>query len=476
VSPQGIISGHVSDMDGDPAPMVSVQLQRYTYVRGRRQLSTFAGVQANDQGDFRFPNLAPGHYYLYARDNRALTTSGSRASAQEINVLTYYPNALEPSSATPLDVVAGGETRGINIQLRKGRVFVIRGKLLDPSSGTSPGGIPVELGSKDSANGTSSLSRIGSRPDGGFEFRNLAAGSYVLRTVPGNTRGPDGQPVPSTYTGRMEVTVADAGLDGVVLALTGGFEIEGTVKLEDGDLKKLVTPPPAAPGVAGAAPLAVSVLSAAVATADGQVFVLNGGNSGRLGIQLSESYAGTMVGLPTQTVKEDGTFRFQGLGASTYLLNVAGLPDGTYLKSVKFGGQDVTRSPLEVSGGGTLAIVLSSKAGSVSGAVHNEKKEPMGGYLVSLWPKTPELGNATGGIKTATTDQNGAFKFPSLAPGDYFVAAWDDLDPGLAQSGEFLAHFNGDASAIRVEESGQVTVDAKVIARERIAAEIAKLP
>jgi hypothetical protein len=46
----------------------------------------------------------------------------------------------------------------------------------------------------------------------------------------------------------------------------------------------------------------------------------------------------------------------------------------------------------------------------------------------------------------------------------------------LAQFGEFLAYFNREASAIQVGESGQVSVDPKLIAHDRIAAEVAKLP
>ncbi len=283
--------------------------------------------------------------------------------------------------------------------------------------------------------------------------------------------------MPSTYTGRIEVTIANSSVEDAELPLSRGIEIDGTVKLEDGDLKKLVTPPSAAPRSALSEADAVAKMQIAVVLADGGLSILNnGGTTGRVIIQLSEAYAGSTVALPTQTVKEDGAFHFQGLGASAYLLGVAGLPDGTYVKSVKFGEQDVTRSALELSGGGSLTIMLSSKAGSVSGAVRNSKGEPLGGYLVSLWPKIPELISPTAGVKTATTDQNGAFTFPSLAPGDYFAAAWDDLDQGLAQFGDFLAHFNGDASAIKVEESGQVSVDPKLIGRDRIAAEIAKLP
>src|SRR6185369_12972311 len=108
----------------------------------------------------------------------------------------------------PLDVPAGGELRGINIQFRKGRVYAIRGKLLDPSTGAAPGGIPVDLTSQSTPN--SGASRVPSRPaDGGFEFRNLAAGTYVLRAMPGTIRTANGQTTASTFTGRTEVTIAD---------------------------------------------------------------------------------------------------------------------------------------------------------------------------------------------------------------------------------------------------------------------------
>ncbi len=314
MTPQGVISGRVSDADGDPSPNTLVQLQRYTYARGRRQLSSTTGSQTNDQGDFRIANLAPGRYYLYARDGRALSTSASRAAA-DVNVLTYYPSAVDPAGATPLDVTPGGELRGINIQLRKGRVYVVRGKVLDPSNGTSPGGISVELASKDTDNGTSIRSRASTRPDGGFEFRNLASGNYVLRAFPGSIRGADGQLVPSSYTGRIDLTISSSSVVEAVLPVSRGFDIEGTVKLEDGDLKTLVTPPPAAPGGASTVGpnLTLAVLESAVVLADGALVSLVTGTPGRVTIRLSEAYAGAMIGLLAPTCsRRMAHFRFPG--------------------------------------------------------------------------------------------------------------------------------------------------------------------
>ena len=193
---------------------------------------------------------------------------------------------------------------------------------------------------------------------------------------------------------------------------------------------------------------------------------------------LSEkSEPGAVLGGSTTQVKEDGAFRFNSVGTSTYLLNVLGLPQGTYLKSARFGGQDVLSVPIDTTSGtgGTLDLVLSSKAASVKGSVQNEKGESMIGVMVTLWPKTPDA-SPTGGARQAFTDQSGAFQFQSLAPNEYFVAAWEELEPGLAQSAEFLGHFTSDASSVKLAEGSQESRDLKPVPSEKIAIEIAKLP
>ena len=158
-------------------------------------------------------------------------------------------------------------------------------------------------------------------------------------------------------------------------------------------------------------------------------------------------------------------------------LNVISLPQGTYLKSARFGGQDVTNALIDTTSGtgGTLELVFSSKAATVTGSVQNEKGETPAGVMVTLWPKTPDA-SLTGGVHPAFTDQSGAFKFQGLAPGDYYVAAWEDLDSGLAQSADFLSHFTSDASAITLAEGGQESKDLKPVPADKVAVEIAKLP
>jgi hypothetical protein len=158
-------------------------------------------------------------------------------------------------------------------------------------------------------------------------------------------------------------------------------------------------------------------------------------------------------------------------------LNALGLPQGTYLKSARFGGQDVTHSPIDTTSGsgGTLDLVLSSKAADIAGSVQNEKGEALAGIMVTLWPKTPDA-SPTGGARQANTDQNGGFQFKGLAPGEYYVASWEELESGLAQSADFLSNFTSEASAINLAEGGHESRDLKPVSSDKVAVEIAKLP
>ncbi len=461
MTPQGVIAGKVIDQDGDPVISVQVQALRSAYTGGRKQLQPTGGTTTNDLGEYRLINLAPGRYFISATDHRAVQSftqerPGRAGAVQEGNITTYYPNGADTSSAVAVDVAAGGEMRGMDIRLLQAKVYIIRGKAVDASG--VPASAFVTLARKENGGDLPAVLNGGGasqvRPDGTFEFRNILPGTYVLQL--GQVIAVNGNQ-PANVTGRVEVTVGDANIDDLALPLVPRPEITGTVTLEDGDLTTLLKPAPNAPGVA---------------PAGNATFTL----PGRLALTLIQTENGP-GGASTAQVKEDGTFRFNNVGVNKYALNVVSLPQGTYLKSVRFGGQDVTNALIDTTSGtgGTLELVFSSKAATVTGSVQSEKGEPLAGMMVTLWPKTPDA-SLTGGVHLGLTDQSGAFKFQSLAPGDYYVAAWEDLDPGLAQSADFLSHFTGEASAINLAEGGQESRDLKPVPTDKVALEIAKLP
>jgi protocatechuate 3,4-dioxygenase beta subunit len=441
MTPQAVIAGRVTDQDGDPVANIAVSVFRYGYTNGRRTLTPGGGPPAggrggpigpggpggtvtDDQGNFRIGNLSPGRYYVSA-DPRGIGVApvpGRNAAApQASNVTTFYPEALDAKSAAPVDVGAGGEIRGIEIRIRKERTYSIRGKVIDTTIGAPASSAYVLVVPTDSMTvGPALLSNVGrANADGSFEIRNLLPGVQVLQgSANGNLTissggggglimarmgGPGG--VETGATGRLEVNISDSDVNNVVLQLTAGAEIDGTIRMEEGDLKDWLQPQQSSQqrGPAGLPPLPGP-----------------GTKSVRLG-----STEGISVSAPSAPCNADGTFLLKGVAPSKYFITIGGLPQGTFVKSMRFGGQDVTRAPLDLTsgGGGSLEVVLSSKAADVSGVVLNDKNEPVQGVPVTLWPKVPDRGNANNGIKSANTDQNGNFKVSGLAPGDYYVAA-----------------------------------------------------
>ncbi|HEX5431625.1 MAG TPA: hypothetical protein VFW83_06645, partial [Bryobacteraceae bacterium] len=92
-------------------------------------------------------------------------------------------------------------------------------------------------------------------------------------------------------------------------------------------------------------------------------------------------------------IKQDGNFVLHNLMPAAYRVNVAGLPPGTYIKSIRYGNQDITKSALDLSSGegGSLDILLSPKAADVSGTVRDSEGKALPGVRAALWiPGTPE--------------------------------------------------------------------------------------
>ena len=504
MTPQGVLMGHVIDQDGDPIANAQITVARYGYIGGRRTLfPTVAGLSAggaaganadpaaqvaatqallgrgaqntDDQGSFRVANLAPGRYYVSAdpRPNRGVLgmiavqgRGGAPTAAGPANVPTYYPSALELRDASPVDVTPGGETRGIDIRVRKESVYSIRGKVVDAASGNPVNGAMVLVlppGASD-ANPAALMSNMTAALDGNFEITNLLPGRYALQGMafPGLAGGRGAAPaasplayLPKTTT-RIEVGISDANVTGAVLQLFEGTELPGTIKMEEGNLKDYLAP---------------------AAQPNPQLAALGqGAVNRRVMLMMSE---GLSLIPPMGQFGEDGAFKITGVYPAKYWIELVAMPQGTYVKSIRFAGQEVVHAPLDLttSSAGSLEIILSAKVADFSGTVHDDKGEPLPQIPVTLWPKVPAKGRPDGGIHSANTDQNGGFKIGGLAPGDYYVAAWDDLpEQGLDQNPDFLIRFAGDQTAVKLLESGHTSMDVKLIPRDRIVAEAAKIP
>ena len=173
----------------------------------------------------------------------------------------------------------------------------------------------------------------------------------------------------------------------------------------------------------------------------------------------------------------DGTFLLRNVPPDIYRVTVNALPAGTYVKSIRFGGTDVTKSVLDTTSGasGQIEVVLSPEAADLSGVVHNAQGDGAAGVAVSLWePDTPNVLPDALLNRNATTDQNGQFQFRNLPPGEYRLAAWEQTNSNI-QDPQFRTKFEGQAATVKVTASAHATNDAPLISQEAIEVEAAKL-
>ncbi len=418
---QGSISGRLTGQDGDALQDWGVQALRIVYLHGVRQLQSAGGARSDADGAFAIGGLPSGRYYLRAANGAASTAAligdSSAKPRLETDLTTYYPSQADESRATPLDLTPGSELHGIDILARRSRVYSIRGVVSAPQTNEELSDQILSLVAKGTTLGTAPA-RV--RSDASFEFRDVEPGTYTLRggTALGN-RGVD------PMFGEQEITIASTDIDGLKLTLGPGADVTGTITVEG-------TGPTLSPYV------------------------------------MLQQTEGAQVGGVSAQADAKGSFHLpRKLAPVKYSVVFPRGLGGVYVKSMRFGNQDVLHGPLDLSGGGgSIDIVLSSKVAAITGSAP-------AGVVVSAWPRIPQI---AGGVKVASADQNGHFEISDLGPGDYFVAAWEDIDPGLLQEASFVARFQNEASAVTLEEGGHASADTKVIARDRVAAEVAKLP
>jgi len=423
LTPQAVLTGRVTDEDGDPLQGVTVQVLRYRYASGRRQLTPAGAASTNDLGEYRLANLMPGGYYLCASTRRADFTPAEPAEPgaqprEEAYAPLCYPAALDISHATPLQLVAGAELQGMDLRLAKRPVVRVRGKVVDAARGTPAQNVLVTLAPRsgglfDAFNRRMTTVR---GQEGSFEIRGVLPGSYVLTLS--RLQGRQG------IAFRQPLEVGRSDIDGLVLGLGEPQQLRGVVRVEQGEPAGL--------------------------------------ERVRLALIPSEDGAS---GTYNASVKADGAFELPHVGPDKYLIRAFNLPENVYLKAARAGNTEVLEFGLDLTSGaspGPLEIVLSTASGAVAGLVSDGQGRPAPAATVTLLPESrrrhlPHL------HLSVATDQNGSFLLRGVAPGDYRLFAWEDIEAGAWQDPEYLRPFENQGVAVTVRENGQESVQLRLI-------------
>jgi len=422
--PWSVISGRITDENGDPIPDVSVEALRSQFRNGKRTLSSEGDTQTNDLGEYRIWDLERGHYVVravyqgrWSKIRPKVTLAGAEPGAAAGYAPVFYPGTADATHAVALDVGDGQEMPGIDFVFLPTRAVRIRGHVFDAMLGRPASGCCVQLMPLDRE--SSSLSSDSGSLDGGkggsFELQVTTPGPYEVLAFLRSSSG--------VRSARRRIEVGGADIDGIDMTVSRGVEVRGRVIREDP------------------------------------------GDTDLTGLSVRLGQDDMPISGPPAEVKADGTFLVNEVADGTYSIRLFGPLEGTFLKTVRSGGQDILESGLAIEAAafkGPLEIILSGKVALVDGSVTDDDGLPMAGARVVLLPDQEKLRRHPF-EKVTVTDQYGSFVIRDVRPGRYKAFAWREVDAGEWDDPDFMKPFGDKGVKIEPEENGHVTVQLKLL-------------
>jgi len=426
LTPQAVITGRVVNEDGDLWRHATVNMFRSIWSHGQRTIQGFNGEEANDQGEFRIGQVPPGKYYLVAEPDSGWEMR-NRPSGKDVLTRqpTWYPNSLDLEGATPIIVEPGNQLSGVEIRLRRGRTYRIRGRLLGgenvPSAEDSAGRFGARRISAQSTSAAAGNNKDGTiRSDGSFEIVGVPAGTYELTVDQGFPF------TNSVNLASVKVQVNDQDLDDVSIELIPPRPLNGTLEVSEKGSLEL---------------------------------------SGRT-VRLESDIRGWS---PEAVSRADGSFNFTLVSSARYRIQVPG--SGFYLKEIHYGDATSKDGTVSVTGAaGPLVLVLSTRGARLTGTTIRTKADETSAARaqVALIPNGAPA-------RLGTFDQTGAFTFRDLPPGTYKLYAFEGLPDGAWEDPEFKKELRDAGVVVQLREGEVKNADVPLISLSDLAPILKKL-
>lgn len=395
--PTGVISGAVTDGEGEPLRHVQVSLLQTVYDRGKVRYQPTTSANTNDRGQYRLFGVRAGSY-------RVMVGQVFRQFAEPSKTFVpqFYPNSPRLEGAEVLKVTPGKEFRNINFQMTAVPMVRLKGKLA-PASGLEINA-PVQLNlMEEDAPGFQHHAVTLSLAPPNFEFeQELRPGRYLaIAQVSAGDRH---------YHAAEHADVGPGGLDEFTLALEAPVEVKGTVRLE-------------------------------------------GEGAPKYTVRLSPAGNDLFPVKPHAVTKEDGTFVLSAVPVGLWNVDAQPVPRGGYLKSVRLGEEDVTNKDLNIAKGGNqpLNIVISTKGATLDGEVDIPETHVGLEASVLLAPEG-ELRGVSSRYILRGINMEGEFHMEGIPPGSYRIYAFAELNHRAYQDPEFLKPFAEHGVAIEIKE------------------------
>jgi hypothetical protein len=143
---------------------------------------------------------------------------------------------------------------------------------------------------------------------------------------------------------------------------------------------------------------------------------------------------------------------------------VNGQSKDCYVKDVRYGETSGLKDGFAVAKGeaSNLEITISSHGARVQGIVMDANGLPLPGVSVALVPEASRRDQFRL-YKTQNTDQYGHFELRGIAPGEYKIFGWEEVEQDAWQDAEFLKPFESKGERVILNDDDKKDVKITVI-------------
>jgi hypothetical protein len=370
---------------------------------GLRQVETVRGGETNDHGEFRIDGLNPGEYIL-------------RVVPQLLAERTPGEPWL-PTRDVKITVKAGEETKLDDLTMGSVRGGMLRVRMINETGETLQSSYNKFLHWR-SAGGSAKSVMVPMLIMGGPERAEipLTPGRYEIVTGwSRNTGTPLG-------VGRAIVDIAQRDAE-VEIPVRKGVRLSGQVLIDQG------------PRQAPLSGLRCDVRS-----------------------DMTVNFFATSA--------QDGSFVIHNVIPAVYRMNCAGLPADAFIARIMQGERDVIKNGVDVVAATDTTVMVHAFAGggTIEGTILNFAGPNFSNAAVALISDAPGTGHLS---QIVASDQKGGFTIRAVAPGDYHLYAWNEIDGSAYLNPDFMKNYEGQGTPVKVERGQKVQAITKLLDNPR---------
>ncbi|MET0626759.1 MAG: carboxypeptidase-like regulatory domain-containing protein [Pyrinomonadaceae bacterium] len=440
----GVVTGSVTDQQGQPLVALSVRAMRVRDLDGRAQSGfPFSSEdRTDDRGVYRIYGLQPGVYVVYAAGFQGGGFGAPGAYGGDVP--TFYPSGTR-DTAVEVAVRAGQDTAGIDIRYREEQGRRVTGTVELPAGSQPDFGLSVALTYAGSLIPAGGVGLNLNSPERSFSIEGVADGDYEIQAAGGGREGP------SLSSATQRISVRGADVTGLRLTLAPLASVSGSVRIEP------------APEAERAAEPCKAVRTTGLPQ---ETLVTANPDRPRVPARPVSRLLSTRETTPDET----GDFSLRALEAARYRLSFRLFDESLYVRAVQLPGAaqnaaGAARDVFELRPGQQLsgvAVRLAEGAAGFAGRVataEGASPQTPPPTRVHLVPQERERAEDALRYYETAVSPDGAFSFKNLAPGRYLLLARAEAENPDAPSRPAAFDAETRARLRREAEAANVTVE-----------------